>query len=406
MPQLIELVEYEQTAVSPQHLSPELGEWLWRQYDTRLLVEFPSPKTAQQWRLTSQGWVGIIPASPELTLLLQPKVPLHNLFGMWHVAYHLPSFRLLDGAVQVTSLADFYQQLARLLAEQVLQRARQGFYRAYVAQEGKRPFLRGQLLTRQLMQPSPNPLLTCRYEEQTADLPHNQLLAYTLERLVRSGLCAGEVETAVRRAAHTLLPLTTAHPFTPDDCTRFSYNRLNQDYQRLHALCRFLLAHTGPAHRLGSWQMQPFLVDMARLFELFVAEWLRTHLPNGWRITAQERLSLGTGEALRFEIDLVLYDPAGRVHAVLDTKYKAPDKTSNPDFNQVVTYAKAKECREAVLIYPTPLPTPLDVHLGDLHVRSLTFALDGDLETAGQQFLADLLDDISNGTRTNADERG
>ncbi len=75
---------------------------------------------------------------------------------------------------------------------------------------------------------------------------------------------------------------------------------------------------------------------------------------------------------------------------MLDTKYKAPDKASNPDFNQVVTYAKAKSCREAVLVYPTPLPTPLNVHLGDLHVRSLTFTLDGDLEMAGRRFLADL----------------
>lgn len=388
----LELVEYEQTAVSPQHLPPELGEWLWRQFDPWLLVEFPSPKTAQQWRLTSQGWVGIVPVSPELTLLLQPKIPLHNLFGMWRVAYHLPSFRLLDGLVAVASLADFYQQLARLLAEQVLQRARQGLYRAYVRQDGERPFIRGQLLTRHLAQPSPNPALTCRYEEQTADLPHNQLLAYTLERVVRSGLCAGEVETAVRRAAHTLLPLVTPRPFTPSDCTRLPYNRLNQDYQRLHALCRFLLAHTGPAHRQGSWHMHPFLVDMARLFELFVAAWLHTHLPLGWRVAAQERVSLGQNEAVRFEIDLVVYDPAGGVYAVLDTKYKAPDKASNPDFNQVVAYANAKGCHKAMLVYPTPLSTPLDVHLGALHIRSLTFALDGDLEAAGQRFLADLLD--------------
>lgn len=393
MSQLIELVEYEQTAVSPQQLPFELGEWLWQQYDPQLLVEFPSPKTGQQWRLMSQGWVGIIPVSPELTLLLQPKVPLRNLFGMWRVAYHLPSFRLLDGLVQVASLADFYQQLARLLAEQVLRRARQGLYRAYVVQEGERPFIRGQLLTRQLAQPSPNPVLPCRYEEQTADLPHNQLLAYTLQRVVRSGLCAGEVETAVRRAAHTLLPLVTPRPFTPNDCTRLPYSRLNQDYQRLHALCRFLLAHTGPAHRLGSWQMHPFLVNMARLFELFVAEWLRAHLPSGWRTTSQERVSLGQREAVRFDIDLVLYDAAGEVYAVLDTKYKAPDKASNPDFNQVVTYAKAKGCHRAALVYPTPLPTPLDVHLGDLHVRSLTFALDGDLEAAGQRFLIDLLNE-------------
>jgi 5-methylcytosine-specific restriction enzyme subunit McrC len=72
---------------------------------------------------------------------------------------------------------------------------------------------------------------------------------------------------------------------------------------------------------------------------------------------------------------------------VLDTKYKMAAKVDNADISQIVTYAKAKGCHEAVLIYPTQLQRPLDVQIADLHVRSLTFALDADLEEAGQQFL-------------------
>ena len=74
---------------------------------------------------------------------------------------------------------------------------------------------------------------------------------------------------------------------------------------------------------------------------------------------------------------------------VLDTKYKAPDRPGNDDISQVVTYANIKDCQEAVLIYPTPLN--LDVMIGKIRVRSLTFSLDGDLEQAGSRFLDDLL---------------
>jgi len=104
---------------------------------------------------------------------------------------------------------------------------------------------------------------------------------------------------------------------------------------------------------------------------------------------------LGRDDELRFEIDMVLYDGDGNVHAVLDTKYKLPDKAANPDVSQVVTYAQAKDCRRALLVYPAPLPQPLDVQMHQLHLRSLTFAVDGDLETAGQQLLTELINDRS-----------
>ena len=43
-----------------------------------------------------------------------------------------------------------------------------------------------------------------------------------------------------------------------------------------------------------------------------------------------------------------------------------------------------------MLIYPTPLSKPLDITIRDIRIRSLTFALDGDLEQAGQAFLRTL----------------
>jgi 5-methylcytosine-specific restriction enzyme subunit McrC len=135
--------------------------------------------------------------------------------------------------------------------------------------------------------------------------------------------------------------------------------------------------------------MIPFLVDMDRLYELFIAEWLKAHPPHGFSLKIQERVDIG--DTLHFHIDLVLYEVAtGAARYVLDTKYKIPKKPSNDDFNQVVTYATAQQCQEAVLVYPAPLTKPLNVRIRDIRVRSLTFSLDGDLDQAGQAFLQDL----------------
>jgi 5-methylcytosine-specific restriction enzyme subunit McrC len=136
--------------------------------------------------------------------------------------------------------------------------------------------------------------------------------------------------------------------------------------------------------------MLPFLVDMAHLYELFVSEWLKTHLPPHLDLKAQEQVDLSQSNALHFKIDLVLYEKeTGLVHSVLDTKYKTGSPGTD-DIAQVIAYAKVKRSREAILIYPTPPAQPLDTTIDGLRIRSLTFALDGDLEQAGQRFLRDL----------------
>jgi 5-methylcytosine-specific restriction enzyme subunit McrC len=132
--------------------------------------------------------------------------------------------------------------------------------------------------------------------------------------------------------------------------------------------------------------MLPFLVNMDRLFELFVAEWLSAHPLPGLSVASQDHAIIGSEGSLRFDIDLVLYDQeTGQARCVLDTKYK--EDRSSADVAQVVAYATAKDCEEAVLVYPSPLSVPLNVPVGRIQVRGVTFSLAGDLEQAGQDFV-------------------
>jgi 5-methylcytosine-specific restriction enzyme subunit McrC len=52
-------------------------------------------------------------------------------------------------------------------------------------------------------------------------------------------------------------------------------------------------------------------------------------------------------------------------------------------------------CSQAILVYPRPLPQPLDAQIGAVRVRSLAFTLGDDLETAGQTFLTHLMRNIA-----------
>ncbi|MBI1882033.1 MAG: restriction endonuclease [Chloroflexi bacterium] len=322
--------------------------------------------------------------------MLKPKVALANLFRMWEYAYRLNSFRLLEGLVNCQSLAECYENLAHVLALRVLDRWRKGFYRAYLSQAEQLPYVRGRLDLRPETHRPGQVSLACRYEEHTADIADNQILAWTLWGIARSGLCTERVLPAIRRAYQALQGLVTLTPHGPQACMGRGYHRLNEDYRPLHALCRFFLDQSGPSHSLGDRTMLPFLVDMAHLYELFIAEWFKTHLPPHLDLKAQEQVDLSQSNALHFKIDLVLYErETGQARSVLDTKYKTGSPTPD-DIAQVMAYAKVKRCREAILIYPTPPTYPLDETIDGLRIRSLTFALDGDLEQAGQIFLQDL----------------
>lgn len=392
--QTLLLREYEATRFPPGAIPNAIGEALWRNYCSQVAVEFPNPATDGQWQLTSTGWVGYIPLAPELGVALQPKVELGNLFAMLEYAYRLESFKFLEDLTDCQSLEEFYERLAHVLALRVLDRGRKGFYRAYLPETERLPFVRGRLDVRRSVERPWDCRPRCHFEEHTADLEENQILGWTLMRVARSGACTERVLPAVRRAYHALRGFVSVQPFAPDDCIGRLYSRLNHDYHPLHALCRFLLEHTGPTHHMGDRTTLPFLVNMARLYELFVAEWLKKNLPPDTVLEAQETVRIGEGEELSFTIDLVMYDAdASKPQCVLDTKYKAKGGADSDDILQVVAYAEMKGARQAILIYPEPLLQPLDVQLGDIRVQSMTFALKGDLEEAGQAFLRCLVPD-------------
>lgn len=391
LPQILQLTEYQATYLAPEDYPVSVFTYLFHNYDQnggKLKVQFPTPRTNGRYCLTPQGWVGWIPASSTLHLSLLPKVSLHNLFRMWQTAYRLPDIFWQDALVQVKSLREFYGGLAIILANMVLHRSRQGFHQAYLPQTEALPFIRGRIS--QLPRP-PQTAVTCTHHIHTPDLPDNQILAYTLAQILRSRRCGEAAQTAVRQAYRSLQGIVSYAEFEPGDCNGRFYTRLNQDYHPLHALCRFFLAHTGPSHHGGDNAIQPFLINMAALFEQFVAEWLIQNLPTPWSLKAQETVYVGDNRDLHLQIDMVLYDENGHASVVLDTKYKTPAKPSQADISQIVTYAKAKNCHEAILVYPQPLPRPLDIWLDNLHIRSLTFSLDSDLEMAGQQFLKNVL---------------
>jgi 5-methylcytosine-specific restriction enzyme subunit McrC len=381
--QVLTLKEYVPLELDRHELSDEHAALLHARAAGRLTVEAPGPATGGKWRLTPGGWVGHWPITDDLALSLQPRVGLSNIFRMLEYAYDLKSFELFDGVHECSSLQDMYERLAMILAKRVLDRSRRGFYRNYVALDERLAHVRGRIDLPQTMRRPWEPQLPCHFQEHTADIEDNAILTQTLSVIARSGMCTAHSAPTVRRAYRALAGLAPSRGLSTADCLGRLYHRLNQDYQPMHALCRFFLEHSGPTHQTGDHDMIPFVVHMPMLFEKFVAEWLRVHLPPELALHAQYAMAMGDDGALSIKIDLLLRDAEGRAVCVLDTKYKIAEQPKLSDCEQVVAYAVANNCYQAILIYPAKMDRGIDLLWGGVRLRTLSFDLAEELDLTG-----------------------
>ena len=296
--------------------------------------------------------------------------------------------QFFEGLIDCASLEEFYERLANVLAKRVIDRQHKGLYRRYIQRTERSGFIRGRLDLKDRIRRPWNVFAECQFEEHTPQIDDNEIVASTLRRLACGGVCSERVLPTIRRAYRGMSGIDATKSYTGRSCTGRLYDRLNSDYQGLHALCRFFLDRAGPGYQTGEYSMLPFVVDMNELFEQFVAEWLRDHMPEGYSLQVQSRFAISGNYALQFVIDLVITDfESGRVVCVLDTKYKRGHTPFSSDIEQVTAYAEAKGANEAILVYPVSMSDTLDSPIGRIRVRSVTFSLDSDLEAAGSRFL-------------------
>ena len=285
---VITLREYRTLELEAHELDMADAMLIFRGFGDKIEVEEPSMRTGGRWRLRPSGWAGWIPLRPGLRLHLEPKFPAVNIFRMLEYAYSLTSFKTLAGIAEAESIEEIYRRLATVLARRVIDRGRRGLYRSYVPDEDRLPYVRGAVDVARSIRDPWNVSLHCAYQEHTADIRENQLLAWTLHTIIHQGIVPGDDLELVMAAWRSLRGTVTLRGFRPAECVGWLYHRLNEDYRPLHALCRFFLERAGPEHRLGAHDAIPFLVDMAKLYESYVAGYLARAIGPGFRLNEQQ----------------------------------------------------------------------------------------------------------------------
>ena len=392
----LELTEETPRSFAPTDLTKEEALSIHKRYSTQIGV---TPfLTSDHFELRPSGYIGQLPVSSDLLIRIAPKTPVANIFGMLEYAYNLKSFKLFEGVVDVAVIEDMFERLASILARRVLGRVRKGLYSSYIKDEDDLPFVRGRIAIGQTMRGMLRgaTTLSCQYEEHTADVQDNRILAWTLHSLRKAPLKRQSVQRDVRQADLALAGTITVTPAEARDCVHRLYHRLNDDYEPMHGLCRLFLEHLGPGVEMGEHKFIPFIVNMPRLFETFVAEWLREHVPAELQVTPHYRVRLDANINLIFDMDIILRNKmTGQIVAILDTKYKRAAQPDPSDIAQVHAYAAQTHAPKAILVYPSSEIQPLNGNLGGISIQSLVFDISRE-DLGGDTFLHELLKIIEN----------
>jgi 5-methylcytosine-specific restriction enzyme subunit McrC len=387
----IKLIEYQKSYLPEDAIPQNLLEELHLNYAGKILVESPNLFNNYKIVLFPQGWVGYIPLSHEIVLDIKPKIHLTNLFRMLQYAFDLDSFNFSDGVVQYSSLNEFYDYIANYLAISILNRSRKGFYRNYLSETDRLTYCRGRIDLTDIINKPWEVSIPCCFDDHTADIRENRILAWTLACILKSGLCTEKSSGNIRKAFNCLKGLVLLEKLDPSDCHSIVYNKLNFDYKPLHLICSFFLEHSGPSLQSGERKMIPFLVNMNVLYEKFVAKWLENNIPNNIKIGTQKQIVIGEDCKVSFRADLILYEKENtKPICILETKYKIPERPESSDVAQAIAYSEIINCNTAIIVYPEPLRFPIDEKPNQIRIKSMTFSVSDDLEFAGMKFLIEL----------------
>jgi len=302
------------------------------------------------WVVTASGWVGTI-VTPEVELLVRPKVPLHNLFLLLDVGLPADAWRPAAFAFEtdrnlLAAMAAFYARAA----EQAVGR---GLRRDYRHEDDRLVTLRGRVdIAGQLRTPGVVSPVACRFDEYTADIAENRVLKAATRRLLRLPGVRPDTRRLLERLLVHLDEVSDV-AVAPSAVEDVVFTRLNRHYEPALRLAALVLRDTSLLDRVGTAEASAFLLDMPQLFQRWLTDRLARHLTGRLVVVPEPRVHLGKGPTVPMDPDLVFQRRDGTVVYAGDAKYKltSDGRGKNADFYQLFAYLTALRLQEGVLVY-------------------------------------------------------
>jgi 5-methylcytosine-specific restriction enzyme subunit McrC len=321
----------------------------------RRRLEVQATGRRDRYRLTALGCIGIL-AAPTCRFVIRPKIPLANIFALLDPLVEVPCASDHMAAEKGTEAFEF---LAGQLARRMWERVAAGLFRAYREHSEQGRVLHGRfdLPTQLRKAPGRKDQLHSQYDEFSADLPCNQVVKATAEALAASPLLSAEVRTALRQALAGFESVSSVL-LSASLWDAIAGERLPLEYQPLLDLCRLLADILLCNDTAGSMSTPSFLLDLERVFEIYVTRGIVEAFAHDPRHTVVVQKTYTVNEPVADQSDIIMRPDLtitceGKTVLALDAKWKRlPRNAETGDLYQVLAYGTALGAERVVLVYP------------------------------------------------------
>ena len=271
------------------------------------------------------------------------NIPVRNWFYMLLYAWDLADLKDELDAIDEDA-PDLRALLTSLLARYTRRQIRRGLRGDYVDISEPLRTVRGRInITRTV-----GDLLLykgqlhCDYQEYSLNIPRNQIIASTLNRQLMHDYHAieqneiGGLKAELESLVRTMSDIDRVHPterLITEEMHKLGRNE--REYRLIMQICQWLIRPRMPNENEAGQRFADiqWLVEEWRVYEKFVANFMKLHLPATWRVEPQKRLewsvqgpqpedSIGL-PGMNPDIVLTPTESDGRV--VIDTKwYSSP----------------------------------------------------------------------------------
>lgn len=333
--------------------------------------------------MRTKQWVGVVQV-PGVQIEILPKIDTQtgsntsqhsedtqyearrNLLYMLSVSGDVP-VRTRDVARLAVRKAPLSETLAALFADRLRQELLCGPERNYQAQEENLRCFKGKLLVARqaLHNDAHRERFFCRFDEFLDDTLMNRIFRASCRVLL--DVTRTPATQDILRQCMLLLDDVSDTTIQDTDFARIAINRQNERFEDVLRFCRLLLAGRTPTVHAGESRTFSLLFDMNKVFERFVAAFLRRYVAGrieGTLVLPQagyrkRHLMESNGRGfLRLEPDILIEAP-GPHRLVIDTKWKllSPGKrkhggVSQNDLYQLYAYTRRYGCAQGILLYP------------------------------------------------------
>jgi 5-methylcytosine-specific restriction enzyme subunit McrC len=282
-------------------------------------------------------------------------IPIQNLFYMLCYAWNVLSIK---DSINVSSekIKDTHNLLGRLFSYSVGKLIRQGFHRSYVITEDELSTLKGKILLANTINQSSlvKKKLYCEFDDFTSNNLFNQIIKYTLCRLIKNPAIDISIKNDVKKQIIYFANIDEAIP-NPNNLQKLKFNKNNFIYRLLISIAIMLYNNTLVNENEGRVAFNDFYREeqMQKVYELFLLNFYTLHLDKenyhvhapkiNWNIDTdafdywQNSFEIETKITDR-RADIVIENKKEKIQFIIDAKYYKEALISSYQNETIKTY--------------------------------------------------------------------